>query len=66
MKVSMTDETPEFVCRGCGYHEKNCVCVVQKNIKEAVISGITLLANGVAKLTKNKSGGFAIAQDLVM
>ena len=66
MKVSMTDETPDFVCRGCGYHEKNCVCIAQKNIKEAVISGFVLLANGIAKLTKNKTGGFKIAEDVVM
>lgn len=66
MITSMTDETPEFVCRGCGYHEKNCVCVAQRSVKKAVVSGITLLANGVAKLTKNKPGGFSIAQDLVM
>ena len=66
MKVLMTDETPEFVCRGCGYHGKNCVCTAQKNIKEAVISGIVLLANGIAKFTKNKTGGFKIAEDFVM
>ena len=66
MKVLMTDETPEFVCRGCGYHEKNCVCTAQKNIKEAVISGIVLLKNGIAKFTKNKTGGFKIAEDIVI
>lgn len=66
MKIQMTDETPDFVCRGCGYHEKNCVCIAQKNIKEAVISGFVLLANGIAKFTKNKSGGFKIAEDVVM
>ena len=66
MKIQMTDETPDFVCRGCGYHEKNCVCAAQKNIKEAVISGIVLLANGIAKFTKNKTGGFKIAEDVVM
>jgi len=36
----MTDETPDFVCRGCGYHKKNCVCTAQKSIKEAVVSGL--------------------------
>ena len=62
MKVSMTDETPEFG----GYHEKNCVCIAQKSIKEAVVSGIVLLANGIAKLAKSQTGGFKIAEDLVM
>ena len=66
MKIQMTDETPDFVCRGFGYHKKNCVCAAQKNIKEAVISGIVLLANGIAKLTKSKTGGFKIAEDFVM
>lgn len=28
----MTDETPEFICRGCGYHKRSCVCSVQKQI----------------------------------
>ena len=66
MKIQMTDETPDFVCRGCGYHEKNCVCTAQKNIKESVISGIILLANGIAKFTKSQTGGFKIAEDIVM
>ena len=62
----MTDETPYFVCRGCGYHEDNCCCPVQKSIKEAVISGLELLANGIAKFTKSQTGGFKIAEDIVM
>lgn len=28
----MGEETPEFVCRGCGYARKNCVCSVQKKV----------------------------------
>ena len=64
MKVSMTDETPEFVCRGCGYHKKNCVCVAQKNIKEAVVSGIVLLKNGIAKMTQKPY--YHIHEDVVM
>ena len=62
----MTDETPDFVCRDCGYHEKNCVCTAQKNIVKAAVSGLELLANGIAKFTKNKTGGFKIAEDIVM
>lgn len=23
--VTMTDETPDDICRGCGYHLKNCL-----------------------------------------
>lgn len=64
MKVSMTDETPEFVCRGCGYHKKNCVCVAQKSIKEAVVSGIVLLKNGIAKMTQKPY--YHIHEDVVM
>jgi DTW domain-containing protein YfiP len=64
MKVSMTDETPDFVCRGCGYHEKNCVCAAQKSIKEAVVSGITLLKNGIAKMTHKPY--YHIHEDVVM
>ena len=66
MKIQMTDETPDFVCRGCGYHKKNCVCAAQKNIKEAVVPGVVLLANGIAKFTNFKTGGFKIAEDIVM
>ena len=66
MKIQMTDETPDFVCRGCGYHEKNCVCAMQKNIVKASVSGLILLANGIAKFTKNKTGGFKIAEDIVI
>ncbi len=64
MKVSMTDETPEFVCRGCGYHEKNCVCIAQKSIKEAVISGIVLLKNGIAKIAQKSY--YHIHEDVVI
>jgi len=64
MKISMTDETPEFVCRGCGYHEKNCVCTAQKSIKEAVVSGIVLLKNGIAKMTQKPY--YHIHEDIVM
>ena len=66
MITSMTDETPDFVFRGCGDHKKNCVCTAQKSIKEAVTSGLILLANGIAKFTKSKTGGFKIAEDFVM
>lgn len=30
----MGDETPDFVCRGCGYHAKNCVCSIQKTVED--------------------------------
>ena len=48
-KVSMTDETPEFICRGCGYKEENCVCPMQKTLATKPIQGIVLMAGGVAK-----------------